>query len=56
MSSRCNRICLGYSVLTDESGCYTYTILTQNLGPNTAAGVTVTDSIIPGLTGVTATG
>ena len=39
---------------TTPGSTVTYTILTQNLGPNTAASVTVTDSIIPGLTGVTA--
>ena len=32
----------------------TYTILTENRGPNTATNITVTDSIVPGLTGVTA--
>ncbi|MEZ2280012.1 MAG: DUF4347 domain-containing protein [Microcoleus sp.] len=32
----------------------TYTIATVNKGPSPAAGVTITDSIIPGLTGVTA--
>ncbi|WP_377480634.1 MAG: DUF4347 domain-containing protein [Microcoleus anatoxicus] len=32
----------------------TYTIATANKGPSPAAGVTITDSIIPGLTGVTA--
>ena len=32
----------------------TYTITTANIGPNDAANVTITDSIIPGLTGVVA--
>ncbi|MEG4495494.1 DUF4347 domain-containing protein, partial [Microcoleus sp. D3_18_C4] len=32
----------------------TYTILTENRGPSTATNITVTDSIVPGLTGVTA--
>nr|WP_293305234.1 hypothetical protein [Microcoleus sp. PH2017_22_RUC_O_B] len=31
-----------------------YTISTANNGPSQAEGVTITDSIIPGLTGVTA--
>jgi len=31
-----------------------YTITTQNIGPSAAESVTITDSIIPGLTGVTA--
>jgi uncharacterized repeat protein (TIGR01451 family) len=34
----------------------TYTITTVNNGPNDAQNVVITDSIIPGLTGVTATG
>ncbi|MEG4861683.1 DUF4347 domain-containing protein, partial [Microcoleus sp. K1-B6] len=32
----------------------TYTILTENRGPSTATNITVTDTIVPGLTGVTA--
>ncbi|MEG4110089.1 DUF4347 domain-containing protein, partial [Microcoleus sp. S13_C5] len=32
----------------------TYTILTENRGPSTATNITLTDSIVPGLTGVTA--
>ena len=49
-------------VITTKSGFTTaaggstvsYTITTRNIGPNTADQVTITDSIIPGLTGVTA--
>ncbi|TAF56802.1 MAG: DUF4347 domain-containing protein [Oscillatoriales cyanobacterium] len=49
-------------VVTSKSGptattagrTITYTISTANIGPSQAEGVTITDSIIPGLTGVTA--
>src|SRR5919202_1143261 len=39
---------------SSPSARVTYTILTENRGPNTATNITVTDSIVPGLTGVTA--
>ncbi|MEG5006249.1 DUF4347 domain-containing protein, partial [Microcoleus sp. B5-C4] len=39
-------------VTTSAGSSVTYTLTTTNMGPDSAADVTITDSIIPGLTGV----
>ncbi|MEG3858271.1 DUF4347 domain-containing protein, partial [Microcoleus sp. herbarium12] len=40
----------------NAGGTLTYTITTSNSGPSAATNVVITDSLIPGLTGVTASG
>jgi uncharacterized repeat protein (TIGR01451 family) len=44
----------GSTSATPGSSSVSYTIATANLGPSPAEAVTITDSIVPGLTGVTA--
>jgi len=45
---------IGSTSATPGSSSVSYTIATANLGPSPAEAVTITDSIVPGLTGVTA--
>lgn len=45
---------IGSRSATPVSSSVSYTIATTNLGPSPAEAVTITDSIVPGLTGVTA--